>query len=228
MGVFLAQDRDQKKIVMIDEGWDLLKEGQSVKFMEHAYRKFRKYNGSMIIATQSLNDLYSSAEAGKAIAENSAFYFLLHQKPETVEQVKAEKRLDMSEGGYNFLKSVYTVAGAFSELFIKSGAGTGVGRLIVSDFQKLLYSTDPVDVQAINNYVKHGLNYVQAVNRVLIDRGLYHDFTPEHGQSPWISEDTLKEVVRERIKLDDLKDEENIMTIAKIVYEEMKENQDAV
>lgn len=226
--VFLSQDRDQKKIVMIDEGWDLLKEGQSVKFMEHAYRKFRKYNGSMIIATQSLNDLYSSAEAGKAIAENSAFYFLLHQKPETVEQVKAEKRLDLSEGGYNFLKSVYTVAGAFSELFIKSGAGNGVGRLIVSDFQKLLYSTDPVDVQAINNYVKHGLNYVQAVNRVLIDRGLYHDFTPEHGQSPWISEDTLKEVVRERIKLDDLKDEENLMTIAKIVYEEMKENQDAV
>ncbi|MDY6469567.1 MAG: ATP-binding protein, partial [Succinivibrio dextrinosolvens] len=191
--VFLSKDRSEKKIVMIDEGWDLLKEGQSVKFMEHAYRKFRKYNGSMIIATQSLNDLYSSNEAGKAIAENSAFYFLLHQKPETIEQVKEEKRLDLSESGYHWLKSVYTQAGAFSEIFVKSGAGNGIGRLIVSDFQKLLYSTDPVDVQAINNYVNNGYTYTQAINCVLLDRGLYHDFSPKSGQDPHISESEARE-----------------------------------
>ena len=191
--VFLSKDRSEKKIVMIDEGWDLLKEGQSVKFMEHAYRKFRKYNGSMIIATQSLNDLYSSNEAGKAIAENSAFYFLLHQKPETIEQVKEEKRLDLSESGYHWLKSVYTQAGTFSEIFVKSGAGNGIGRLIVSDFQKLLYSTDPVDVQAINNYVNNGYTYTQAINCVLIDRGLYHDFSPKSGQDPHISESEARE-----------------------------------
>lgn len=191
--VFLSEDRSQKKLVMIDEGWDLLKEGQTVKFMEGAYRKFRKYNGSMIIATQSLNDLYSSGNAGKAIAENSAFYFLLHQKPETVEQVKKEKRLDLTDGGYNFLKTVHTVAGAFSELFVKSEAGTGVGRLIVSDFQKLLYSTDPNDVQAINNYVHQGLTYAKAIDAVLKDRNLYHDFTPALGQSPWLSEEFARE-----------------------------------
>lgn len=221
--VFLSKDRSQKKIVMIDEGWDLLKEGQSVKFMEHAYRKFRKYNGSMIIATQSLNDLYSSADAGKAIAENSAFYFLLRQKPETVEQVKQEKRLDMGEGGYKMLKSVNTVAGAFSELFVKSGAGSGVGRLIVSDFQKLLYSTTPEDLQAINNYVARGLNYTQAINKVLIDRGLYHDLTPQHGQNPVISVDTLKDVVRKKFDVNENIKGEKIMEIANIIYDTIEE-----
>ena len=196
--VFLSQDRSQKKLVMIDEGWDLLKEGQSVKFMEHAYRKFRKYNGSMIIATQSLNDLYSSNEAGKAIAENSAFYFLLHQKPETIEQVKQEKRLDLSDGGYHWLKTVFTQAGAFSEIFVKSGVGNGIGRLIVSDFQKLLYSTDPVDVQAINMYVRAGFNYTQAINRVLIDRGLYHDFKPEVGQNPHLTARQAKDFMKQK------------------------------
>ena len=222
--VFLSKDKSQKKVVMIDEGWDLLKEGQSVRFMEHAYRKFRKYNGSMIIATQSLNDLYSSNEAGKAIAENSAFYFLLHQKPETIDQVKEEKRLSMSEGGYKWLKSVYTQAGAFSEIFVKSEAGTGIGRLIVSDFQKLLYSTDPMDVQAINNYVNmHNLNYTQAINQVLIDRGLYHDFTPEAGQSPYLSPQEAKELMQNKISNRELLKLQGIYEFAHTLYQAQEE-----
>ena len=178
----------------------------------------------MIIATQSLNDLYSSNEAGKAIAENSAFYFLLHQKPETIDQVKEEKRLSMSEGGYKWLKSVYTQAGAFSEIFVKSEAGTGIGRLIVSDFQKLLYSTDPMDVQAINNYVNmHNLNYTQAINQVLIDRGLYHDFTPEAGQSPYLSQQEAKELMQNKISNRELLKLQGIYEFAHTLYQAQEE-----
>ena len=64
-------DRSQKKIVIIDEAWDLLKEGNVATFMEHAYRKFRKYGGAIVIATQSIDDLYTS-QTGEAIAKNSA------------------------------------------------------------------------------------------------------------------------------------------------------------
>ncbi|MGN0902992.1 MAG: ATP-binding protein, partial [Succinivibrio sp.] len=60
--IFLSPNRSQKKLVMIDEAWDLLKEGQTAKFMEAAYRKFRKYGASAIIATQSIADLYNSAD----------------------------------------------------------------------------------------------------------------------------------------------------------------------
>ncbi len=172
--IFLNPDRKQKKIVMIDEAWDLLKSGQTAVFMEHAYRKFRKYGASAIIATQSLNDLYSNAEGGtgKAIAENSAFYFLLGQKPETVESVKKEGYLDLSEGGFEILKTVHTIAGAFSELFIKSEVGTGIGRLIVSEFEKLMFSTDARDIAALQRYVSMGVPYSLAIKRVMIDRGL--------------------------------------------------------
>ena len=220
--VFLSKDRSQKKICMIDEAWDLLKEGQSAQFVEHAYRKFRKYNGSMIIATQSLNDLYTASTAGKAIAENSAFYFLLHQKPETIEQVKEEKRLDLSEGGYHWLKSVYTQAGAFSEIFVKSGAGNGIGRLIVSDFQKLLYSTTPEDVQAINNYVNMGYNYTQAINQVLKDRGLYYDFTPQAGQDPHLQLSEIKNFQSDK-KLSDLTLDEIRYYCSCIAYNKAKD-----
>lgn len=166
--VFLGE-RNRKKIVIVDEAWDLLKEGEVSVFMEHAYRKFRKYGGSVVIATQSINDLYENA-VGRAIAENSASMYLLGQTEETVESVKRSGRLTLSEGGFHTLKTVHTIQGVYSEIFIKSKTGIGVGRLIVSDFQKLLYSTDPVDVNAIDQFVKQGLSIPDAIRAVIKSR----------------------------------------------------------
>ena len=163
------EDRGRIKILVIDEAWDLLKEGPVAVFMEHAYRKFRKYGGSAIIATQSINDLYSS-EAGRPIAENSANMYLLGQKASTVDQIQREKRLSLDEGGYNLLKTVQTEAGVYSEIFVISGGGIGVGRLVVSQFENLLYSTTPQDVNRINAYVAQGLTTAQAIQAVIQER----------------------------------------------------------
>lgn len=164
-------DRSRKRVVIIDEAWDLLKEGEVAIFMEHAYRKFRKYGGSVLIATQSVNDLYENA-VGRAIAENSANMYLLGQTAETVESIKATKRLSLPEFGYEMLKGVHTIKGVYSEIFIKSNAGTGIGRLIVSEFFKLLYSTDPEDVVAIDKYTNRGLSIAEAVRAVMRERNL--------------------------------------------------------
>lgn len=166
--VFLGE-RNKKKIVIVDEAWDLLKEGEVATFMEHAYRKFRKYGGSVIICTQSINDLYENA-VGRAIAENSSSMYLLGQTEETVESVKRTGRLTLSEGGFHTLRSVHTIKGVYSEIFVRSKAGIGVGRLIVGDFQKLLYSTDPVDVNAIRQYEKQGQLLPNAIRSVIADR----------------------------------------------------------
>lgn len=166
--VFLGE-RNRKKVVIVDEAWDLLKEGEVSVFMEHAYRKFRKYGGSVVIATQSINDLYEN-QVGRAIAENSASMYLLGQTEETVESVKRSGRLALSDAGFNILKTVHTVQGIYSEIFIKSKTGMGIGRLIVGEFQKLLYSTDPRDVDAIDQHVKRGLTIPDAIRAVLKDR----------------------------------------------------------
>ena len=158
-----------KKLVIIDEAWDLLKEGEVSVFMEHAYRKFRKYGGSAIIATQAVTDLYDN-KVGRAIADNSANMFLLGQKKESIEMVKEKKLLVLSPAGFNILRSVYTEAGVFSEIFLITERGQGVGRLVVSDFQGLLYSTAPEDVQAIKLYQDQGLSVSDAIKSVLRDR----------------------------------------------------------
>lgn len=172
--VFLGE-RKRKKLIIIDEAWDLLKEGEVSKFMEGAYRKFRKYGASAIIATQSIQDLYNNP-VGKAIAENSANMFLLGQKTSTIEQVRQDKKLVLDDWGFHTLKGVHTEAGVFSEIFIMQGALQAVGRLVVSDFQKLLYSTAPTDVTAIAEYQKTGMPIIEAIRCVLRDRQSARNF----------------------------------------------------
>lgn len=162
-------DRDRKKLVIIDEAWDLLTQGDVAKFIEAGYRRFRKYGGSVIIITQSINDLYDSP-TGRAIAENSATTMLLGQKPETIESIKREGKLELSDYDYEQLKTVHTIPGVYSEVFIKSEFGRGVGRLIVNDFQKLLYSTKAEDVNAIKRRCETGMTVPQAINAILSEK----------------------------------------------------------
>lgn len=168
--VFMGE-RNKKKILLIDEAWQLLSSGEVSTFIEHAYRKFRKYGGSVIIATQSINDLYQN-KVGQAIAENSASLYLLGQTAESIESVRSTGRLALGDGAFNLLKTVHTIAGVYSEIFVKSKNGMGVGRLIVSEFQKLLYSTDPVDVNAIQMYKNKGYRVAESVRMVMSDRGV--------------------------------------------------------
>ena len=163
-------ERDRKKLLIIDEAWALLKEGEISVFMEHAYRKFRKYGGSAIIATQSVSDLYENT-VGRAIAENTATFLLLGQKAETIAQLKESKRLVLSPGGWHQLEKVKTKPGVYSEIFVDSQMGKGVGRLVVSPFQNLAYSTTPEDIHAIKVLQDKGLELADAIREVLRQRG---------------------------------------------------------
>ena len=160
-------NRDQRKILIIDEAWDLLAKGNIAKFIETGYRRFRKYDGAAITITQSLNDLYGSP-SGVAIAENSANLYLLYQKPETIESIKRQNRLMIGDGGYTFLKSVHTVTGQYSEIFFVTSYGVGIGRLMVDKYTKLLYSTHPDDIKKISERTHRGMTTAEAIEDILV------------------------------------------------------------
>jgi len=162
-------ERNRPKIVIIDEAWDLLTEGDVAKFMEHGYRRFRKYGGAAVTITQSVNDLYRNA-AGRAIVENSANMYLLGQKAEVIEGMKQDRRLPLSDGGYELLKTVHTLPGAYSEIFFLTEMGSGIGRLIVDPFKRLLFSTKPEDVQAMKQLRRQGLSLGDAIQQLLDSR----------------------------------------------------------
>ncbi|SMC28692.1 conjugal transfer ATP-binding protein TraC, partial [Desulfacinum hydrothermale DSM 13146] len=157
---------DQPKILIVDEAWDLLDDPGVAKFMEHGYRRFRKYNGAAIIVTQSINDLYSSVN-GRAIAENSPHLLILQQRSEAIESVEHEGKIKMEPYAFRVMKELHTVKGQYSEILFHTGRGWGVGRLVVDRFTQVLYSTSGPERTEILRAIHRGVPAIEAITDFL-------------------------------------------------------------
>ncbi|WP_413694478.1 ATP-binding protein [Psychromonas sp. KJ10-2] len=154
-------DRNIKRIVLIDEAWDLLGNSPAVTvFIERGFRRFRKYNGAGVVISQSPFDMQSTS-AGRAIMENAANSLILKQKDSTITSAEKDNLLSVPDAGYRLLKKVKTVKGHYSEIFFNcQDSGMGIGRLIVDPNRMLMYSTSAKDNALLDKYANlgYGLN----------------------------------------------------------------------
>lgn len=164
-----------RKLLLIDEAWAMLAKPEMASFIFSFYRRIRKHGGSVGIITQSVADLYESSSGnamtgGRVIAENSASIYLLAQKPESIQAAAASGRLPFSDWQLHQLRSVHTEPGLYSEIFCMTEYGAGIGRLVVSPNDALLYSTDPRDRADLERYRRAGLPLAEAIQAVLNER----------------------------------------------------------
>jgi conjugal transfer ATP-binding protein TraC len=124
--------------------------------------------GACIAITQSVNDFYK-LPAGVAIVENSDYFFLLRQRPESIEALKKSGRLSLSEGLYDLLRSVHTDSGNYSEILCYTPDGITIGRLIVDRFTQLVYTSRADEFTKIKQYQNNGMNLADAINAVIRD-----------------------------------------------------------
>jgi conjugal transfer ATP-binding protein TraC len=157
------------KVLLIDEAFALLNSNETSKFIVAWYRQLRKFGATAMICTQSINDFYDST-GSKAILENSAHMWLLSQKSDSLAILKKENRLPISESAMRLLETVHTQPGEYSEIFVRNAWGIGIGRLVVSDFNKLLYSTSAKDKAAKKSYLDRGYSLPDAINAILAER----------------------------------------------------------
>lgn len=167
--MYLSND-GRPKILIIDEAWDLLDDPMVSRFMEHAYRRFRKYGGAAIIVTQSIADLYKS-DSGRAIAANSAFKLILKQTAESIEQVKKEGHLALGEYGFYLLNTVHSIPGKYSEVMFYTEQGTGVARLVVDRFSQVLFSTSGTERTEVIANIESGMEPVEAIENFIAAHG---------------------------------------------------------
>jgi len=77
----VVENRNKKVILMIDEAHMLLDKDvlETAKTLRNFQKRFRKYNGSLLISTQEINDftMGSIADYGKAILDNATYKILL-------------------------------------------------------------------------------------------------------------------------------------------------------
>ena len=180
-------DRSVPKLTMIDEAWQLLGGGQMGQAIETYARTCRKYGGSLITATQSLNDFYKS-EGSLAALENSDWSIILQQKEETINDLAKHQRFEMDHYTESLLRSLKRNGTEYSDVLIKGPETLAVGRLVLDPYSATLYSSSPRVFSEIEDKVRGGLALPDAIERVA-----FPDFVPPQPGAPDFAEGELAE-----------------------------------
>lgn len=160
-------DRKTPFFICIDEAWDLLRGAQSGAFIETLARRLRKYNGSLVIGTQGIEDFFATP-GSKAAYDNSDWMCLLGQKKSSLTALAESGKLDLSDAKRYALESVTTRQGQYSEIMICDAEGNySVSRLILDKFSEQLYTTKAHEFVAIKELRKQGLSITEAIEKVL-------------------------------------------------------------
>ena len=158
-------DRSIPKALLIDEAWQMLGSGSMATFVETYARTCRKYRGSLITATQSLNDYYKSDGAIAAL-ENSDWSLVLQQKAETISGFADRGRFEMDGYTRSILHSLKRNGTDYSDVLIRGPEVQAVGRLVLDPYSGTLYSSSPVVFAAIEELVAKGYTMGEAIERV--------------------------------------------------------------
>lgn len=156
-------DRQQRFVILFDEAWFALE--LFPELLASLARTIRKYWGSLILGTQSVNDFYVN-DTAKSILENSGWLFMLKQKKESIDLLRESKRMALDEGQIGLIKSLNVVPGKYSECLVSSSSGYVVGRLILDPYSKILYSTSPKEFAGVQKLVKGGHSVHQAIEEI--------------------------------------------------------------
>jgi conjugal transfer ATP-binding protein TraC len=81
--------------------------------------------------------------------------------------LKESKRVVLSEGMYELLKSVHTDSGNYSEIFVYAPTGIAIGRLSVDRFTQLLYSTKAEEYARVRELVAQGKTVIEAIREII-------------------------------------------------------------
>jgi len=94
-----VKQNPQKRMLVIDEGWILLQEPESARFVSNLVRRACKYYLGVTIISQQAND-FLSIDYGKAIASQSSLRVLMRQDTTTIKKVAEEFHLSAYEQHY--------------------------------------------------------------------------------------------------------------------------------
>ena len=131
----------KRRILIVDEGWYLMKHPDSAQFLYSIAKRSRKYYLGLTTITQDVED-FMEVELGKAIIQNSSLQILLKQSSAAIEKVA--KVFYLSEGEQHLLLSCETGQG----LFFAGPAHAGI-RVIASAEEHALVTTNPKELEAM-------------------------------------------------------------------------------
>ena len=150
----------------MDEAHQYLGESSHIKgTIEGFYRMLRKHTAGAFVISQSVLDLNRFGAVGDVILNNSAYKFYL--KSDDYEKAQNMKLIDYDKFTMDLLKGVTTNKPNYSEIFMHTPFGKGVGRLVLDPFSYYAYTSDGEEVAEIESMVDGGLSYADAIRAMV-------------------------------------------------------------
>ena len=160
-------DKHTRKMVVIDEAWDLLSHKHAGTFIQNGYRRARKQNASFITITQSFADYYQN-DTARAALENADIRFVLRQKEESLRFMESQKKVAFSPWEMNAIKNIRMREGEYSEcLFSTPDTVPALLQIRFDPFSRLLYSSRATDVARVETLMQKGLSVTDAISTIL-------------------------------------------------------------
>ncbi|MFF9560345.1 VirB4 family type IV secretion system protein [Streptomyces albus] len=113
-----------RQLVVVDEAWLLMREGEGARFLFRAAKSFRKHWAGLAVVTQDVEDVLST-QLGRAVVSNAATQLLLGQSTQAIDGITATFHL--SHGEREFLLSAQQ-----GEALLQSGERHKVALLSVA------------------------------------------------------------------------------------------------
>ena len=168
--IYLGYHTDKRFLVMVDEAHKFLGNPQIDLFIEQAYRRFRKHGASMILGTQGFEDFYGGdkiSRAGRVIVQNSYWKFFLLQTATSRQALKASNYFNLTEYEESIMDSINPSKGEYGEGYLISENVKVKFRVVLDDFLKAMYFSDPEVRARIKQYVDNGMSYLEATRKVM-------------------------------------------------------------
>jgi conjugal transfer ATP-binding protein TraC len=132
---------EKKRILVVDEAWQLMKYEDSANFLFSLAKRARKYNLGITTITQDVEDFMGS-RMGRAIVANASMQFLLKQSPTAVDVLTDVFKLTDEER--KRLSQFPVGQGLFF-----AGQNHVHIQVVASPTETGLITTNPAEVQAI-------------------------------------------------------------------------------
>jgi len=128
----------KKRLLVVDEAWQLMKYDDSANFMFSLAKRARKYFLGLTTISQDVEDFLSN-KMGRAVVANSSLQLLLKQAPSAVDIVAETFKLTNEE------KNRLTQFPVGEGLFF-AGLNHVIMRILASETESQLISTNPQDI----------------------------------------------------------------------------------
>jgi TraG P-loop domain len=125
----------RRRLVVVDEAWLLLRDGEGAKFLYRLAKSARKHWAGLTVVTQDAADVLGS-DLGQAVVANAATQVLLRQAPQAIDTIT--EAFHLSAGERQFLLAANRGQG-----LLAAGSHRVGFEVVASDIEHQLVTTDP-------------------------------------------------------------------------------------